>query len=118
MNKPMIGHIFGKLILIGAAPPNRYGAEQVTCQCECGTIKTYLLSNLTSGNTKSCGCRRRDVALEKAKAASAKKIRDIDTGKEWESLTDFAKEHRVAVSSVTQAIKRQGKVAGIRLEKI
>lgn len=28
----------------------------VTAVCECGTIKDYRLSHLTSGATKSCGC--------------------------------------------------------------
>lgn len=108
-NRPVIGEVFGKLTLIGPAPPSQYSAGKVICECECGSLKTYLLSNLMNGSTKSCGC-------SKTKAAAMKRVRDADTGKEWDSLTEFAAEYGVAVSSVTQAIKRKGKVAGIRLE--
>ena len=34
--------------------------------CDCGSLTKVLASNLRSGNTKSCGCRRRSVTREKA----------------------------------------------------
>lgn len=36
----------------------------VECQCSCGTIKKLFLSSLISGNTKSCGCLRKEWAKE------------------------------------------------------
>jgi hypothetical protein len=34
-------------------------------QCECGNEFTALASNVTMGKTKSCGCLRKRMALEK-----------------------------------------------------
>jgi hypothetical protein len=31
------------------------------CQCECGTIRTVLLSSLKTGSSKCCGCIRKDT---------------------------------------------------------
>lgn len=36
------------------------------CICECGTKKTYRLSNLSSGHTKSCGCLKREKSKERS----------------------------------------------------
>ena len=33
---------------------------EVKAQCFCGNIKTYLLSNLRSRHTASCGCSQKD----------------------------------------------------------
>jgi hypothetical protein len=37
------------------------------CRCSCGTWKTVLLSNLSSGKTVSCGCFRRDWASDNSR---------------------------------------------------
>jgi len=47
-----IGMRFGKLVVV-----RKLGAD-VIGQCECGRKKRVRLSNLTSGNTRSCGCGR------------------------------------------------------------
>jgi len=33
-----------------------------TCLCECGTVHVVAAGNLQSGNTKSCGCHRREAS--------------------------------------------------------
>lgn len=35
------------------------------CECECGKIRTIRSSSLISGNSKSCGCYKRDMARER-----------------------------------------------------
>lgn len=34
------------------------------CQCDCGNITRVITNYLTSGHTKSCGCRRAEAAKE------------------------------------------------------
>lgn len=36
----------------------------VECQCSCGEVKNLLLTSIKSGNTKSCGCLRKELAKE------------------------------------------------------
>lgn len=49
------GSTFGKLTTISK------NAVNIDCICECGNKTTVKRYNLTSGNTKSCGCLRRTV---------------------------------------------------------
>lgn len=34
------------------------------CRCVCGTVKDVVQSNLVSGTSKSCGCRKHDVGVK------------------------------------------------------
>lgn len=34
---------------------------RVSCKCDCGKIKECALDSLKSGNTKSCGCKKRNI---------------------------------------------------------
>lgn len=45
------------------------------CACKCGKVFHALASNLTSGNTKSCGCHRRRVSAEKQMTHGLSKTR-------------------------------------------
>lgn len=48
----VIGKIVGRLKVISEIKPGR----KIDCICECGTIKSYYIYNLTRNNTLSCGC--------------------------------------------------------------
>lgn len=50
--KVKVGDKYGMLTVID----NSKGFSKVLCKCDCGSLKTYRSNNLTSGNTKSCGC--------------------------------------------------------------
>lgn len=39
--------------------------RQFLCECECGKIGTYKLIQLTTGQTKSCGCLRKKTFVER-----------------------------------------------------
>jgi hypothetical protein len=57
--------IFGRLsVLRECSDVDRAGRKGVywSCKCECGKQIAALSKNLTSGNTTSCGCLRRDNA--------------------------------------------------------
>ena len=55
----LIGQQFGRLKVLDNLP----GGKK-KCQCECGNIIEVETSNLTSGNTKSCGCLQKDRTSE------------------------------------------------------
>lgn len=52
---------FGRLLVLRRAP-NKPGDANVRwiCRCECGSETTVVGFNLKRGNTKSCGCLRKD----------------------------------------------------------
>ena len=54
-NVEYCGRAFGKLAVLKAAP-SRKGKRMWLCHCECGNEVLVTTGNLTSGNTKSCGC--------------------------------------------------------------
>lgn len=62
MTEKCIGKVYGKLKVLS------YGKEEnknkVLCECECGNKKYVLLQSLKSGNTKSCGCTRKEINCE------------------------------------------------------
>lgn len=57
----LIGQQFGRLTVIGKAQ-RKIGHNAVwVCQCVCGNKTEASTINLQSGNTKSCGCLRREI---------------------------------------------------------
>lgn len=53
--KDITGMRFGKLVAIRQIPERQKENIKWECQCDCGKIVTVFRTNLTSGNTKSCG---------------------------------------------------------------
>ena len=54
--KSLKGKRFGLLVVqrqVGRSPS---GISRWECQCDCGTVKSVLYTNLTQGRTRSCGC--------------------------------------------------------------
>lgn len=59
----LTGKTFGKWIVLERAEDYISGSSKFTqwkCRCECGTIKTLRGNTLRSGETKSCGCLRKN----------------------------------------------------------
>ena len=61
------GRKFGRLTVVRQASNYVYssGRQQIRweCVCECGNIAIVLASNLKSGDSKSCGCLSKEVAV-------------------------------------------------------
>lgn len=53
----LIGKTYGKLTVIALGVRDKNGQKWL-CKCECGNEVEVLGSNLTKGNTSSCGCLR------------------------------------------------------------
>jgi hypothetical protein len=63
MNKPLqlIGERFARLVVLQRSETSRHGQAYWLCQCDCGDQTTVSSRRLTSGNTRSCGCLRKEA---------------------------------------------------------
>lgn len=59
-NKIPVGEKFGKLKVLKESDFKIHNRVSVFCQCECGNYKSFTIQALKSGNSKSCGCIRKD----------------------------------------------------------
>lgn len=60
----IVGKRYGRLVVIGLSENrNRY----VICKCDCGNTCEVNQYSLVSGNTRSCGCLRKEVSRETGK---------------------------------------------------
>lgn len=55
------GRVYGRLTVIERYNEKGDGEVQYLCRCNCGTEKIIKANNLMKGNTKSCGCLRREL---------------------------------------------------------
>lgn len=62
-----VGRKYGRLTVIGEVPINErtMPCRELICQCECGNKVHVRATNLTSGNTTSCGCYARETTLDR-----------------------------------------------------
>lgn len=60
------GQRFGRLVIVKEVEhhkmPNGIYRRMFLCKCDCGNEVTCSLANLTSGNTSSCGCLKKETA--------------------------------------------------------
>lgn len=64
-NKPTIlppGSSYGRLTILSRNP--RGTKSYYLCQCSCGNQHTAYVSDIVNGNTKSCGCLRREILAD------------------------------------------------------
>ena len=59
----LTGQIFGKLKVLYPTNKRIDGKVIWTCKCECGNIAEVMSSNLTRGNTLSCGCFQKEQTI-------------------------------------------------------
>lgn len=75
VGKNLIGQKFGRLLVI-----RQIGIDTKTrqkkwlCECDCGNKKETITSYLTSGDTTSCGCYRRECELKNLKEARNREV--------------------------------------------
>lgn len=60
---------YEKLTVIGEVD-KRNGKDYYLCQCDCGNQKVVMRGNLIQGNTKSCGCLRKQAPYNKTHGLS------------------------------------------------
>jgi hypothetical protein len=85
--KPMIGLLFGKLLVLSEGritPPYK---RMWHCRCFCGNLVEVRGEALRSGNTTSCGCTRRDKTIARStKHGHAKRGAKCRTYKSWQKM--------------------------------
>ena len=59
-----VGEKYGRLTVTRMIVGKVNGQCLLEASCECGAIKIYTRGNLARGNTKSCGCFRREFVME------------------------------------------------------
>jgi hypothetical protein len=57
----MIGERFGMLVVVAASDERRIRKRLWHCRCDCGGESLATTGNLRSGNSKSCGCEKRQA---------------------------------------------------------
>ena len=64
MPKPidLTGREFGYLKVVRFAGISDKKVRKWECKCKCGNIIYVRVADLTSGNTKSCGCLQKEIA--------------------------------------------------------
>lgn len=62
--KDLAGQRFGRLVPLRKTDMRLFGRVVWECQCDCGNIAYVHTGHLKSGHTRSCGCLRKDFAVE------------------------------------------------------
>lgn len=75
LRKNLTGQMFDKLLVLGRAPSDQSGGHYFTrywciCSCQDHPIISVRGANLSSGNTKSCGCNKKAAMREVGKKSS------------------------------------------------
>lgn len=105
--KDLTGQTFGRLTALSRV--ERKGKTHWACSCSCGGSVTATTYRLTSGNTKSCGCLKKEVGLKMrldvtgeryGRLLAVKPAKSVNRGMEWEFLCDCG----------TTCVKTLGKV--------
>lgn len=63
-SESMIGRVFGRLTVIEEADRQKSN-RRFRCECVCGGEAVTTIYNLLRGNTKSCGCLKREIDLKR-----------------------------------------------------
>lgn len=71
----LVGQVFGRLTVMSEAGSNRHGKAMWQCTCSCGKSKTTTGALLQSGRVRSCGCIRKEKALQAAARPPKKRRR-------------------------------------------
>ena len=78
-NPDLIGQVFGKLTVIELDKESS-GRRKWICKCSCGNTVSVREYNLKSGNTKSCGCTRKEKSSVRNLNVKQVKTRDNQGG--------------------------------------
>lgn len=62
--KNLLNVRFGRLVVIKQVGLNKNRQKLWLCKCDCGNEKVFPTSYLTSGDTKSCGCYRKETEIK------------------------------------------------------
>lgn len=61
----LTGKKFGRLVVIKRFGENKHGHIRWKCTCACGSTVVVVGNNLKRGDTKSCGCLKKEALKER-----------------------------------------------------
>lgn len=81
----LTGHRFGRLTAVKRGENDRQGHAMWECKCDCGATSLVVAAALRRGNSKSCGCRRKELKrfLRHGHCALAGPARHSKTYRSW-----------------------------------
>ena len=82
----ILGKKFNRLKVVKRLKKNSRGEVIFLCTCECGNNIEVRKWNLTSGNTKSCGCLKSETSSNLGKSHTTHGMRYTKIYKIWESM--------------------------------
>lgn len=82
-SQKIIGKKFGKLTPLSIVGERKKGGTKYECKCDCGKTIIVKGGNLTSGNTKSCGCSKNEFISKKNKTHGRSNTRLYSV---WEAM--------------------------------
>lgn len=84
-----VGKVFDSLTVV-ARHPERSSSNKVLwqCRCECGSETLVTTQALASGNTKSCGCRRKKTSVLNGQNNKTHGMTRTPEYKAWQSMKD------------------------------
>ena len=99
----MIGKQFGRWVVLEKSDRRgRYGHSWWLCRCSCGTEREIEQGSILSGDSRSCGCLKREVALSRAGAMEGLRFGNLTVldrvisdrkGAHWRCRCDCGSEH-------------------------
>jgi len=61
--KDLTGKRFGRLVAMESVGTTKHGDALWKCECRCGKVVTVHGQSLQKGDTKSCGCLKKELAI-------------------------------------------------------
>lgn len=61
----LTGHRFGRWTVLSRDTTHKGQGTRWQVQCDCGRVKSVLVGSLRFGHSLSCGCRRRELTIER-----------------------------------------------------
>lgn len=71
----LIGHRFGRLVVLGSYGKDKKGNKRWMCICDCGKESIVLGYTLKNNSTRSCGCLRKERVSESQKTHGQSRTR-------------------------------------------
>ena len=106
---------FANLVAIRPLEERIDGSIIWECRCDCGNVVNVSAKSLTSGNTKSCGCRNIEVARRRAREKASA---DCVAGTRLSYLTQTVFSHNTSGIRGVCYHKKAGKwIASINFQK-
>lgn len=84
----LLGCVFFRLTVIAYYGKDKNNRNLWLCNCECGNQGVWKTSDLSTGNTKSCGCFRRENTSAIGKSNQTHGMTNVSGYKSWGHIVD------------------------------